>query len=387
MSDMSQVRPLPPPASAARLLSVVRWLLPLGLAVVAVLLEWHEHIAVENEEFTPGFLGEVVLFGVAGPVAVALTLRWLARLIAAYQATAAALATTNRGLEVKIAERTEHLQTASFELAAANEELGRANDELRQVDRLKSEFVSLVSHQLRAPLTNINGALEIVAQDADRLPPTAQRTLQILGLESQRLSRLIQTILDVSRLEAGRLALHLGPVAIEPLLARTCSSTLAAEVGRTWTISVSEALPPAWADEVLLEEIIRNLLENAMHYSAPGMPVEVSAVEREGMLEIGVADHGSGVPPAERAKIFRSFHRVSDEETSVKGYGLGLYFADKLVRAQGGTIDVESPLWPDETAPGSRFTFTLPIAGDEPDDAAEPIAAEETSGGGRWHAS
>lgn len=369
---MSQVRPLPPPASAARLLGIIRWLLPLVLAAVAVLLEWREHIAVENEEFTPGFLTEVALFGVGGPVVVALTLRWLAHLVAAYQATSAALAVTNRDLEAKITERTEHLRTASFELATANAELERANGELRQVDRLKSEFVSLVSHQLRAPLTNINGALEIVAQDADLLPPTAQRTLEILGLESRRLSRLIRTILDVSRLEAGRLALHLGPVAIEPLLARTCSSTLAVEVGRTWTISVPEALPPAWADEVLLEEIIRNLLENAMHYSAAGTAVEVSVKEVDGMLEISVADHGSGVPPAERAKIFGSFHRLNDDETSVKGSGLGLYFADKLVRAQGGAIDVESPIWPDAAAPGSRFMFTIPIADDEPDEDAEP---------------
>lgn len=371
----------PPPPSATRLLMVVRWLLPLGLSVVAFFFEWNEHITREREEITPGFFGEIALFALVGPVAVALTLGWVARLVAAYQATSAALADTNRGLEASVADRTSHLQAATEQLEAANAELARANAELRQLDRLKSEFVSLVSHQLRAPLTNINGALEIVAQDAERLPAASQRTLQILGLESQRLSRLIQTILDVSRLEAGRLTLRLGPVAIEPLLARTCASTLEGEPDRPRTLSVADALPPAWADEMLLEEVVRNLLENAIRYSAPGSPIAVSAEARDGAITIAVTDHGPGVPPDERDKIFRSFHRVGDDEATVKGYGLGLYFADKLVRAQHGTIAVVSPVWPDETAPGARFVFTVPIAGEEPEEPEEPVAAREPATG------
>ena len=363
--------PLPPPSSATRLLGVVRWVLPLGLAAIAVSFEWSEHFAEGGEPVTPGFLGEIGLFALAGPVAVALTLHWVTHLVTAYQATSAALEATNRGLEESIAERTSHLRAATDQLAAANDELARANAELRQLDRLKSEFVSLVSHQLRAPLTNINGALEIVAQDAHLLPPASQRTVQILAVESQRLSRLIQTILDVSRLEAGRLIPRLGPVAIEPLLGRTCASALEGEPGRPLTIVVPPALPPAWADEVLLEEVVRNLLENAIHYSPPGSPIRVSARLCDGMISIEVLDHGPGVPPEEHDKIFRSFHRVGDDETTVKGYGLGLYFADKLVRAQQGTISVQSPVWDDGHAPGARFAFAVPIAGDEPDETSE----------------
>jgi signal transduction histidine kinase len=375
-------KPLPPTPAATRLLRVVRWVLPLGLMAIALSFEWNEHFVERNEALTPAFIGEIALFAIAGPVAVALTLHWVTRLVAAFQATSAALEATNRGLEASVAERTSHLRAATDELAAANDELARANATLRQLDRLKSEFVSLVSHQLRAPLTNITGALEIVAEDASLLPPASQRTLQILAVESQRLSRLIQTILDVSRLESGRLTMRLGPVAIEPLLARTCASAREVEPGRPLTISLPPALPPAWADELLLEEVVRNLLENAIHYSPPGSPIRVSARARDGMIAIEVLDHGPGVPPEEQDKIFRSFHRVGDDETTVKGYGLGLYFADKLVRVQHGTIRVESPVWDDRSAPGTRFVFTVPIAGAEPDDTNEADPGEPAPGEG-----
>ena len=349
------------------MLGVVRWLLPLLLAVVAVFFEWSEHVAQSEEELTAGFFGEIVLFAVVGPVAVAVTLGWVARLVAGYATTWEELETLNRDLEASVADRTRHLRLATDQLAAANADLARANIELTQLDRLKSEFVSLVSHQLRAPLTNINGALELVAQDADRLPQASQRTLQILGAESQRLSHLIQTILDVSRLEAGRLTLRLGPVAIEPLLARVLASSLEAEPDRPRSLDVAHGIPPAWADEILVEEIVRNLLENALRYSPPGSPVAVSAHPTADGIEIAVADHGPGIASDESDRIFLSFHRLGDTETTVKGYGLGLYFVDKLVRAQHGRTSVVSPIHPDPTAPGTRFAFTLPVAADEPE--------------------
>ena len=350
-----------------RWLRIIRWALPVLLAGGALAFELNEHVLREPSEISPGLIGEIVIFALIGPIAVAFTLGWVSRLIAGYQATSDALVAANRGLEQSVAERTLNLQTTTDELAAANRDLSAANEELRQLDRLKSEFVSLVSHQLRAPLTNIIGALELVAEDAAQLPPPSQRTLEILASESERLSRLIQTILDVSRLEAGRLTPRLGPVAIEPLLMRICRSAVSAQPDRPWSVTVSPALPPAWADEVLLEEVARNLVENALRYSPPESAIEVAAEASDSMVRVSVADHGPGIPADEQAKIFRSFHRVDGEESTVAGYGLGLYFADKLTLAQGGTIRVESPIHDDPSGPGSRFSFTLPIAGEEPD--------------------
>jgi signal transduction histidine kinase len=355
-----------PPMTAARSLHIIQWVLPLVLAGLAVFFEWGEHIAREGEEISAGFVGEVVLFGVLGPIAVWVTLRWVSRLLGAYSDASTALAGVNRGLEGKVAERTAHLEEATAELAARNADLARANTELRQLDRLKSEFVSLVSHQLRAPLTNIRGALEIVGGDAALLPPPSRRTLEILTLESERLSSLIMTILDVSRLEAGRLSPRLGLVAVEPLLDRACASTLGADSSRQWSLEVQPGLPPAWADETLVEEVIRNLLENAGNYSPLNQPVLVQAAMDEAGIRIAVTDHGQGVPPEEHELIFQSFHRIGDDDETVQGYGLGLYFADRLVRAMGGRVAIESPVWPDTAAPGSRFTVTLPVAADGP---------------------
>lgn len=357
----------PPPSAASRWLQVIRWLLPLFLVAVALWFELNEHLLHEPSEISPAFFGEILIFAGIGPIAVALTLAWVSQLVSGYQATSAALVEVNRGLEVSVAERTKNLQTASDQLAATNEDLSRANEDLRQLDRLKSEFVSLVSHQLRAPLTNITGALELVAEDAALLPPSSRRTLEILTIEGNRLSDLIQTILDVSRLESGGLTARLGPVAIEPLLMRACRSAFAAEPSRAWSVTISPELPPAWADEVLLEEVVRNLVENAIRYSPSEMPIDIHATPRDGAILVSVVDHGPGVPESEREMIFRSFHRVDADDSTVAGHGLGLYFADKLTRAQDGEIWVESPIHDDAAAPGARFTFSIPIAGEEPD--------------------
>ncbi len=354
--------------SGMRALRLLRWLLPLGLAAIALMFELVEHLHEGFTTLEAGFVAEVLLFALVGPIAIFLTLRWVEGLLVAYQVTSDELASVNRDLESRIEERTAHVAEASAQLRAANAELAVANEELRKLDDLKSEFVSLVSHQLRAPLTNINGALEIVSQEAAHLPEETQRTLRILVHETERLSWLIRTILDVSRIEAGRLNPRLGPVAVGPLLAQACASTVGVDPDRHYSLRVEESLPPAWADETLLGEIVRNLIDNALSYSPEGAPVEVSAELVGDRIAIAVTDHGEGIPPAEQGRIFTSFYRVVDEGDSVRGTGLGLYFAERLVRAQGGRLAVESPVWADSERPGSRFTFTVLLAEDAPDE-------------------
>jgi signal transduction histidine kinase len=350
------------------MVGIIRWVLPLGLAAIALFAEISEHVVREHEPTSPSFIGEIVLFAVIGPIAVFATLTWVARLLRDYETTSAELAVVNADLEAIVLERTRHLEEATGQLAEANAELAEANEDLRKLDTLKSEFVSLVSHQLRAPLTNIRGALEIVQADAGALPPGSRRTLDILAVESDRLSSLILTILDVSRVEAGRLVPRMGPVATEPLVMRACETTLGDGTGsgRPWEVAAAQGLPPAWADEQLLDEVVRNLLGNADRYSPPGAPVAVRLEPSSSTVSIVIADHGPGIPAEEQELVFRSFHRVGDSDTTVDGYGLGLYFADKLVRAMGGTIALESPAWPESDDPGTRFVVTLPIAADGP---------------------
>ena len=362
----AKVRAWPPSASAASIIRIARWALPVALFAVAVFFEWGEHVRGDGDAISAAFYTEVVVFGLLGPAAVFATLTLVVRLIDAYVRTSDELAAVNRDLETRIAQRTQHLSLATAQLAEANEELAEANEELRELDGLKSEFVSLVSHQLRAPLTNIRGALELVEGSADALPASARRPLQILSIEADHLAGLVTKILDISRLEAGHLSASLGPVALEPLLARACSAALGPENGGRWVLSAAPGLPPAWADEALLEEVVRNLLHNASVHAPSTLPIEVRATIGEGAVRIAVDDHGPGVPAEEQARIFQSFHRVGDRDTTTNGYGLGLYFADKLVAAMGGTIGVTSPLWPDAAAPGARFEVALAVAPEEP---------------------
>lgn len=361
-----------PPASAARLLRTVRWALPIALFVFAVFIEWNEHVRIEGEAIIATLDPEVGLFGLIGPTVVFLTLTWVVRILDGYVRTADALAEVNRDLEVKIDQRTQHLTLATTQLAEANHELADANQELRQLDQLKSEFVSLVSHQLRAPLTNIRGALEIVAGSEEPLPAATRRPLEILGQEADHLTGLVTKILDVSRLEAGHLSVSPGPVAVEPLLARACGASLASDPGRQWSLLVQPGLPPAWADEALLEEVVLNLLHNAVVHGGASGSIDVRATSVDGEVRVTVEDHGPGVPLAEQERIFQSFHRLGGRDTTTHGYGLGLYFADKLVEAMGGHIAVTSPIHQDPAAPGTRFTFTLAVAPDAPPGDDDP---------------
>jgi signal transduction histidine kinase len=370
-----------PRPRALRLFDIGRWLLPVMLAAIAWTYELTEHLTTEHEPVQPGFYGELLLFGVIGPVAVAVILILVRRLIVTLQATSDALAATNRELATTVAERTAKVQAATEELADRNRELGEANEELRELDRMKSDFVSLVSHQLRAPLTNINGSLELLTHDAELPPESRQQTLRILANEGQRLSHMIETILDISRLEAGQLTTRPGPVAVEPLLARVGASVGASEARRLdWTLQVGPGLPPVWADEMLLEEIVRNLVENAVRYASSGHPIDVSARMGEEGVTLAVADHGPGIPEARQRAIFRSFYRLDQSESAPAGHGLGLYFADKLARAMGAEIRVESPIWPDRDGPGTRFTLTLPIAEDMPSELEAGTAVADGAG-------
>lgn len=354
---------------AYRLVSVIHWLLPVALFGIAVSYESVEHMVVGRS--LPQiwmFSSEVAFFGVLGPMCVALVLGYVRRLLRFQMEAKLHVEEINRGLESTVVERTRHLEEARSQLQRSNEALAQANAELRQLDQMKSEFVALVSHSLRAPLTNLNGALELIGQDEESLPEELRGTFSILTEEGIRLQRLVQTILDVSRLEGGRPKLNLGPVALEPLLSRVVSGARAAEPRRPITLEVSRRVPPAWADELYVEEVIRNLLTNATKYSPQDSPVEVAVLLDGDVLSVSVTDHGPGIPVEQQAQIFRAFQRTeTGERKDPSGLGLGLYFACKLVEAQQGRISVESPIRSGVQAPGARFVVTLPVAGEVPD--------------------
>lgn len=275
-------------------------------------------------------------------------------MLAAQNAAKQQLESMNAQLEQKVAERTA-------KLAEQNDELARANDQLHKLDEMKSEFVAMVSHELRAPLTIMNGAMEITLRDGD-LNLHTRRTLSIMADESKRLTDFVRTILDLSKIEAGRLQVNLGPVAIRPLMEQAAGVILA-QSKRPVIWDIANTLPPAWADEVLLEEALRNLIRNADKYSPPGKPITLSAkVNDQRQICMAVRDEGAGISAQAQSAIFDRFTRGQTGESAPAGWGLGLYLSRKLMEAQKGEIGLRSPLAPGAASPGSEFFLRLPVA-------------------------
>jgi signal transduction histidine kinase len=340
--------------SAVRNLGVLQWLIPAFLSITAVAAELLEHHIGGELEFDALFFWELLTFGLFGPIVVSSIIVYLRRLVAEELRLRGELQTLNRGLEARVQERTAELEDRNHELA-------RANADLKQLDQLKSDFVSLVSHELRAPLTSLNGGLELALQQSQVLPPEVRRTLETMMDESERLTFFVQTILDLSRLDAGKLRITPGPVAVPPLLRRAVEVVLS-HSNRPVEWHLCSDLPPLWADENLLEEAFRNLLRNADKYSTEGLPVIISACREQDHIHIRVGDYGQGIPNEIQPYIFERFYRGPRAENLAPGWGLGLFFARRLVEAQGGQLSLHSPLRADSQYPGAEFTLTLPIA-------------------------
>ncbi len=338
----------------------LRYGVPILLFVLATLFEFWEHWR-EGEALLLDRVGvlEVLIFGLVGPIAVFLTISYLLQIMSELDNARRQTAAVNRNLEEIVAARTAALQVS-------NEELAQANLRLRQLDQLKSDFVALVSHELRAPLTALNGGLEVALQAADTLPPPARRILEAMVGESRRLTQLVQNILDVSRLEAGRLTLNRGPVAVAPLLHRAAEVIIGDRRPILWRLPAQ--IPPVWADEVYYEQIIRNLLRNADKYSPAGAPVEIHVTVEEAGVRVEIVDRGPGISPEVQAVMFERFTRGQTGENAPAGWGLGLYFARKLTEAQGGQLVARSPAWPTPDAPGASFAVTFPLAAEAPEE-------------------
>ena len=341
----------------------LRWVLPATLAVLAAVYEVAEHklrIVIGDVNF--GL--EMLVFGIVGPAAVFASLVYMQRIIHARVAAERATALLNRGLEREVAERTAHLEDAQRALRSQTERLEAVNGELRQLDELKSDFVALVSHELRAPLTNLSGGIELIAADVESLPPSSQRTLEIIRAESARLQALVASILDVSRLEAGHLHLTLGPVSVDAML-RTCVASITAHEPHRISMHSRGSIPPVWADEIYLDEVLRNVLINALKYSPAGDPITVALERLADEVTIDVTNRGPEISREDQSRLFDPFFRGTESPHRQPGYGLGLYFARRLLDAQQSRISVTSPAFPGTAAPGATFTITLPIAGGE----------------------
>jgi signal transduction histidine kinase len=229
----------------------------------------------------------------------------------------------------------------------------------RIVEQMKSDFVSTVSHELRAPLTSIYGFAETLLR-RDVLFGEAERQtfLGYIASEAQRLTSIVDTLLGVARLEAGDLQVELVPTDLRAVVSEVVTSVQeTSDVnGHKFVLHLPDEPLAASADREKLSQILTNLLDNAVKFSPGGGTVTVEAHRRNLNVEVRIVDEGQGIPEAERERIFSKFHRAESSRGS-GGAGLGLFIARGLVSAMGGRIWVDSV-----EGGGSSFAFELPLA-------------------------
>jgi signal transduction histidine kinase len=274
-----------------------------------------------------------------------------------------ALDDLSRELEQKVQQRTSELE--------------RANHRLQELDRLKSDFVATVSHELRTPMTSIRSLSESLLDGLETggIELDVQRQiLAIIVQENQRLSRMINQILDLSKIEAGAMTWQLEPLDLSEVVGHAVGANRALFDDKGITLNAESApeAVPVIADRDRMIQVVTNLLSNAAKFTASGGRVRVRTVVEDARAVVEVEDSGVGIPPEEIEAVFEKFRQVGDPLTAKpEGTGLGLPISREIVERHGGTLTVRG-----EPGSGSCFRVALPLADGEP-------IARQTSDGGR----
>jgi signal transduction histidine kinase len=262
---------------------------------------------------------------------------------------------------------SDHVQLASrlADHAAIAIENARLYEEVHRANQAKTEFISLVAHELRTPMTSIRGYADILAKEiAGPLTVQQSQFLNTIRSNVNRMQILVSDLQDISRIEAGKLKLEIRPTYLEDAMeeaVRVVQQSLE-ERNQHLTQEIPVTLPPVEADPARLSQVLVNLLSNASKYSAGGREIEVQAWLEDGFVHCAVSDRGIGMAPEDEAQLFTKFFRSENPQVREEtGTGLGLCIVKNLVEMQGGAIKVET-----EAGQGSTFTFTIPTAEEDP---------------------
>lgn len=253
------------------------------------------------------------------------------------------------------AEANGHAAVSPLCLAVTVRDVTR----MKELDKLKSDMLSLMSHELRTPITSIGGFAELLAAD-ERIPSDAREFLSIINGESQRVARMLSTFLSVARLEQkDRQEVLLAPLTLDDVLRETVVNFQAAAKRKRIRLVERDGqkLPPVAADRSLITQAVANLVDNAIKYSPERTTVTLSTALEADAVRLTVEDRGYGIPPEDQARVWEKFYRVArdgrvKEEEST---GLGLSFVREVVERHGGQVFLESAV-----GQGSKFSFTLP---------------------------
>ncbi len=266
-----------------------------------------------------------------------------------------------------MAEAAKNMETGDYSARVytrSRDEVGRLADafnkmsaELEGVERLRRDLVANVSHELKTPITAIRAHLENLLDGVEKPDP---ETIQVMLTQSERLGRLVDQLLDLSRLESGDVPLEPERIELGPLVAQVLSEIEVARRDRGVQVEaeIPEDLPAAMADRERIHQVLFNLVDNAVRFTPAGGEVRVSASRHNGSVEVRVADTGVGIAPEHLPRLFERFYRVDSARSREDGgTGIGLAIARSVVEAHGGHIEAESRL-----GQGSVFSFELPAA-------------------------
>ncbi len=256
---------------------------------------------------------------------------------------------------------SHQLEQKSRELEAATTELRAANERLKELDRLKDDFLSTVTHELRTPLTSIRAFTEILHQEPEIDAAQRRRFLGIITKETERLTRLINQVLDLAKIEAGRAAWNEARVDMREVIADavTAMGQVFEEKGIRVDVRLPERVSPVHVDLDRMMQVMLNLLSNAVKFCDPRSGrIEIALSESDGWLRVDVRDNGAGISAQDQQAIFDKFRQVGDTLTDKPhGTGLGLPISRYIVEHHAGRLWVES-----ERGQGATFSFNLPVA-------------------------
>ncbi|HLB72208.1 MAG TPA: ATP-binding protein, partial [Candidatus Methanoperedens sp.] len=274
----------------------------------------------------------------------------IGRLTDIFNNTAKELLNIRKKLEAKI-------ELANKDLEEKNRELIAANEELKKLDELKSEFLSLVSHELKTPLSSMRISAEYLESEADADPAIQKEMLAIILRNIDRQTRLINDILDLSKIEAGKTELRLEHVDIGEIANVSVDNIRQIALKKNITVSadVPEELSPVLADREKLIIVLNNLLDNALKFTPEGGSINISAREMDSSVELSIKDTGIGIEKEKLDKIFDKFYQVdSTSRRKIGGCGLGLSISSGIIKAHDSAIHVKS-----EPGKGTTFSFSL----------------------------
>jgi len=258
------------------------------------------------------------------------------------------------------------------DLAILAQELKEANEHLKEVDKLKDDFLSMASHELNTPIAAIEGYLSMILEEGmgGKIPEKARGYLDSVFVSSKRLASMVKDLLNVSRIESGRIHIIWEQKPVEDIVNQAITEVMSKAREAKHSLTFEEPkhkMPATWFDITRITEVVINILGNAIKYTDPGGKIVARVTNDEHKIVVSVEDNGKGIPKERQQAVFEKFTQVDVMKDEVKGTGLGMYISKRFIELMGGKIWFTS----EGAGKGTTFYFSLPIIKEKPSDPHE----------------